>query len=113
MKLFKKKKAPRADAELVSMQRGCCGSFALPASVQPFEKELYDRLRCAVPIIDAAIMKIIRLTGGFHVVCSDEEYQQELDSFLGSVPVGLTGRSVGSFADNFLDLLTQFSYMLY
>lgn len=108
MKLFKKKRAPKADPELVGMQRCGSGSFELPAAVQPFEKELYDRLRCAVPIIDAAIMKIIRLTGGFHVVCSDEEYQQELDSFLSSVPVGLTGRSVGCFADNFLDSLLTY-----
>lgn len=108
MKLFKKKRAPKADPRLVGMQRCGSGSFELPAAVQPFEKELYDRLRCAVPIIDAAIMKIIRLTGGFHVVCSDEEYQQELDSFLSSVPVGLTGRSVGCFADNFLDSLLTY-----
>lgn len=108
MKLFKKKRAPKADPGLVGMQRCGSGSFELPAAVQPFEKELYDRLRCAVPIIDAAIMKIIRLTGGFHVVCSDEEYQQELDSFLSSVPVGLTGRSVGCFADNFLDSLLTY-----
>ncbi len=108
MKLFKKKRAPKAEPGLVGMQRCGSGSFELPAAVQPFEKELYDRLRCAVPIIDAAIMKIIRLTGGFHVVCSDEEYQQELDSFLSSVPVGLTGRSVGCFADNFLDSLLTY-----
>ena len=76
MRLFKKKNAQAP--ELVSMGRGCCESFGLPAAVQPFEKELYDRLRCAVPIIDAAIMKIIRLTGGFRVICSDEAYQQEL-----------------------------------
>ena len=108
MKLFKKKRTPKAEPGLVGMQRCGSGSFELPAAVQPFEKELYDRLRCAVPIIDAAIMKIIRLTGGFHVVCSDEEYQQELDSFLSSVPVGLTGRSVGCFADNFLDSLLTY-----
>ena len=107
MKLFQKK-TPKAAVGLIGTQRGSCESFALPAAVQPFEKELYDRLRCAVPIIDAAIMKIIRLTGGFHVVCSDGEYQQELDSFLGSVPVGLTGRSVGCFADNFLDSLLTY-----
>lgn len=105
MKLFQKKSTPRAAPELVSAQRTGCEGFGLPDMVQPCEKALYDRLRSAVPIIDAAIMKIIRLTGGFHVVCDREEYQQELDSFLADVPVGLTGRSVGCFADNFLDSL--------
>ena len=107
MKLFQKKNAPKSAPELIGAQRGCAEGFDLPAAVQPYEKELYDRLRCAVPIIDAAIMKIIRLTGGFHVVCRDKSFQQELDSFLAGVPVGLTGRSVGCFADNFLySLLT-------
>ena len=81
---------------------------ALPPAVQPFEKELYDRLRCAVPIIDAAIIKIIRLTGGFHVVCSDEKLQPELDRFMDNVPVGISGRSIGFFIDNFMDSLLTY-----
>ncbi|MBR6995472.1 MAG: serine/threonine protein phosphatase [Ruminococcus sp.] len=108
MKLFQKKNAPKSAPGLIGAQRGCAEGFDLPAAVQPYEKELYDRLRCAVPIIDAAIMKIIRLTGGFRVICSDESFQQELDSFLAGVPVGLTGRSVGCFADNFLDSLLTY-----
>lgn len=108
MKLFQKKSTPRAAPELVSAQRAGCKDFGLPDMVLPCEKALYDRLRSAVPIIDAAIMKIIRLTGGFHVVCDREEYQQELDSFLADVPVGHTGRSVGCFADNFLDSLLTY-----
>jgi hypothetical protein len=108
MKLFQKKNIPKTAPELISTQRSRCEGLTLPAAVQPCEKELYDRLRYAVPIIDAAIMKIIRLTGGFHVKCSDEDCQQELDSFLESVPVGLTGRSIGCFADNFLDSLLTY-----
>ena len=80
----------------------------LPPTVEPYEKDLYDRLRCAVPIIDAAIMKMIRLTGGFRVICSDESLQQELDIFLENIPVGLTGRSVNCFADSFLDSLLTY-----
>lgn len=109
MNLFRKKKTAAAAAapELVTAQR--MGSpLTLPAVIEPFEKELYDRLRFAVPIIDAAIMKVIRLTGGFRVICSDEDMQQELDSFLENVPVGLTGRSIGDFADNFLDSMLTY-----
>ncbi|MCD7890301.1 MAG: hypothetical protein LUG26_00560 [Ruminococcus sp.] len=40
-------------------------------------------------------MKIVRLTGGFNVICSDEQFQEELDLFLENVPVGLTGKSLG------------------
>lgn len=108
MKLFKKKKSSRAEPELVAAQRMTGGKIALPSAVEPFEKELYDRLRFAVPVIDAALMKIIRLTGGFRVVCSDERLQPELDRFLENVPVGLTGKSIGEFVDNFLDSMLTY-----
>ncbi|MBQ8786467.1 MAG: serine/threonine protein phosphatase, partial [Oscillospiraceae bacterium] len=36
------------------------------------ERQLYDNLRYSVPIVDAAIQKIIRLTGGYKVICTDE-----------------------------------------
>ncbi len=110
MKLFKKKNISikPAAAEIASVQRELGGKKSLPPSVDTFEMELYDRLRCAVPVLDAAIMKIVRLTGGFRIVCSDERYQETLDSFLENVPVGLTGRSVGTFADNFLDSMLTY-----
>ncbi|MBP3309219.1 MAG: serine/threonine protein phosphatase [Ruminococcus sp.] len=108
MKLFKKKKSSRAEPELVAAQRMTGGKIALPSAVEPFEKDLYDRLRFAVPVIDAALMKIIRLTGGFRVVCSDERLQPELDRFLENVPVGLTGKSIGEFVDNFLDSMLTY-----
>ena len=109
MKLFKKKnQTSPVRPQLVSAQRCHCSNAELPQAVEPFEKELYDRLRFAVPLIDAAIMKIIRLTGGFRIVCSDEIYQNELDSLLENVPVGISGRSIGTFADNFLDSMLTY-----
>jgi len=111
MKLFGRKKderPARAEPEIISPERMTAGGFTLPDTVEPFEKELFDRLRCSVPIIDAAIMKIIRLTGGFRLVCSDERYQEMLDRFCENVPVGLTGRSLGTFADTFLDSLLTY-----
>ena len=108
MKLFKKKRNPAAEVQIVSAQRGVSALQTLPNAVEPFEKALYDRLRFAVPVIDAALTKIIRLTGGFRVVCDDEDIQAELDSFLENVPVGLTGRSIGCFADNFLDSMLTY-----
>ena len=108
MKLFKKKRNPAAEVQIVSAQRGVSALQTLPNAVEPFEKALYDRLRFAVPVIDAALTKIIRLTGGFRVVCDDEDMQAELDSFLENVPVGLTGRSIGCFADNFLDSMLTY-----
>ncbi|MBR4626860.1 MAG: serine/threonine protein phosphatase [Ruminococcus sp.] len=109
MKLFKRKNVPgAAKPELISAPRYGTQGTVLPPVIVPLEKELYDRLRYAVPVIDAAIMKIIRLTGGFRVVCSDEDIQPELDRFLENVPVGLNGQSVGFFADNFLDSILTY-----
>lgn len=103
MRLFKKKNNINISSEIASVQRSDNGLMSLPTAIEPLEKELYDRLRFAVPIIDAALMKIIRLTGGFKITCSDERFQQELDCFLKHVPVNLTGKSINEFADNYLD----------
>ncbi|MCQ2490287.1 MAG: serine/threonine protein phosphatase [Ruminococcus sp.] len=107
MKLFKKKHT-RAAPQIImpDRERGC--EMTLPPETGPLEKELFDRLRFAVPVIDAAIMKIIRLTGGFRLVCSDEAYQEELDRFCDTVPVGLTGTSLSCFADAFLDSMLTY-----
>lgn len=112
MKLFKRKskpiKLPAEKIQLVSAHREADASLYLPDSAEPFEKELYDRLRATVPIVDAALMKIVRLTGGFKVVCSEESRQGLLDDFLDNVPVGLTGRSIYTFVDNYLDSLLTY-----
>lgn len=108
MKLFQKKKTPRAAPELFQPERGTDSVFTLPAVAEPFEKELFDKLRYAVPIIDAAIMKIIRLTGGFRLISSDESCQEQLDNFCRTVPVGLKGKSINCFTDTFLDSLLTY-----
>lgn len=110
MKLFRKKneKSPRGAPELFQAERETNTTFMLPTVAEPFEKELFDKLRYAVPVIDAAIMKIIRLTGGFRLISSDENYQSELDNFSESVPVGLKGKSLNYFADTFFDSLLTY-----
>ena len=82
MKFFKKKSVPQVMPEVVTAQRNSALDMRFPDAIEPFEKELYDRIRNTVPIIDSAIMKIIRLTGGFRVICEDERLQPELDYFL-------------------------------
>ena len=107
MKLFKKKHT-RAAPQVILPDRDRGSEMTLPPEAGPLEKELFDRLRYAVPVIDAAIMKIIRLTGGFRLVCSDERFQEQLDRFCETVPVGLTGTSLGCFADAFLDSMLTY-----
>ncbi len=72
------------------------------------ETELYKQIRFAVPILDAAIGKIVRLTGSFELRSSDPAMQKSLDHFVKNVPVGATMRSLQSFADIYLDSLLTF-----
>ncbi len=72
------------------------------------ERQLYDNLRCSVPIVDAAIQKIIRLTGGYRVICTDERFQAEMDRFVEEIPVGTGGVSLYAFTDMFLDSLLTY-----
>ena len=66
---------------------------------------LYRAIREAVPVLDSAVMKIIRLTGGFSVACDDRRTEKELNEFLRRVNVGRSQRGIGAFLDNYLDSL--------
>lgn len=73
--------------------------------VQLYAYDLFEKIRRTVPIIDASISKMIRLTGSFEIQCSDTRQQRNLDNFLKHVPVGLTGQSIYRFLDCYLDSL--------
>ena len=72
------------------------------------ERQLYDNLRYSVPIVDAAIQKIVRLTGDYKIICSDERFQAEMDRFTEEIPVGTGGVSIYAFTDAFLDSLLTY-----
>ena len=69
------------------------------------ETALYREVREAVPVVDAAICKLIRLTGGVRVMCSDERAEQGLRQFLREVPVGRGQGGINAFLDCYLDSL--------
>lgn len=73
--------------------------------VQLYVYGLFEKVRRTVPIVDAAISKLIRLIGSFQVECSDKSRQAALNRFLWEVPVGLSGQSIYSFIDSYLDSL--------
>ena len=82
--------------------------FSLAGGTNSFESQLYEQLRIQVPVIDACINKIIRLTGDFKVKCSDKRLQEELDDFVSNVRVGVPGQSLGSFVDCYMDSLLTY-----
>ena len=72
------------------------------------EFEVFDAIREAVPVVGAAIEKIIRLVGDFTVECDSASAEKELESFLQHVPSGACNRGVNSFAVSFLDSLLMY-----
>ena len=111
MSIFRKNKVKLPPpTEEVMLRANRSGEMSRPCSfaINPCEKRLYDGLRFAVPVIDAALCKIVRLTGGYRAECSDLRFQHELDEFVSGVSVGLTGQSLNSFTDSFLDSLLTY-----
>ncbi len=75
--------------------------------VLPGERRLYAALRESVPIVDAAIEKILRLVGSFEILCPEKSVQKGLNHFLQNVPCGAAGAGVQTFLNSYLsDLLT-------
>ncbi len=72
------------------------------------EMELYRCLREAVPIIDAAILKLIRLCGGVKVEAKDRRGQKGLDDFLQNVATGRGQQGLQSFLDSYLDAMLTY-----
>lgn len=76
--------------------------------LNPSQNRLYAALRENVPIIDAAVLKLLRLTGGFKVICNDKKTQFMLDDFLCRVSVNGNSSGIASFLENYLDQLLTY-----
>ena len=72
------------------------------------EEQVYRQLREAVPVLDAAVGKLVRLTGGFHVQCVSPEAERKLKEFLQNVPCGRGQVGVESFLSGYLDSLLTY-----
>ncbi|MBR5438566.1 MAG: serine/threonine protein phosphatase [Clostridia bacterium] len=75
----------------------------MPSS--PADTRLYMGLREAVPVIDAAINKLVRLLGEFTVVCEDKRAEKELSYFLENVSVGGTRNGISAFIGTYFEQL--------
>lgn len=69
------------------------------------EFSLYRSIREAVPVVDAAILKLIRLSGGVSVTCRDAGVKEALNRFLRTVPAGWNQWGIQAFLDRYLDCL--------
>ncbi len=69
------------------------------------EIALYRSIREAVPILDTAIWKLVRLCGGVQIRCGDPRAQQGLSRFLATVDTGRGQQGIQSFLDQYLDCM--------
>ncbi len=69
------------------------------------EELMYRQLREAIPVLDAAVGKLVRLSGGFDVKCRSRESKEKLEKFLREVPCGRGQVGIDSFLAGFLDSL--------
>ena len=105
MRLFSKRKDPRTPEvqTCATADRGIIPP--LHNSDHPAEYRLYRELREKVPVIDAAIMKLVRLLGEFKINCADEKSQSAMDDFVLRVPVGGVSAGLYAFICSYFDQL--------
>lgn len=72
------------------------------------ELKLYKSIKEAVPIIDAAISKIIRLTGEFEIECENEDIQKEINNFIRNVHVNSCSTGANQFILSHLNQLLTY-----
>lgn len=111
MKFFRKKRgadAPESKPARAQIRDGTRHPFGILdgyAPLQTAETRLYRAVREAVPVVDAAIYKLIRLTGGLSVCCGDPAAERELAEFLRTVSVGRGQYGLNAFLNCYLDSL--------
>ncbi|MBQ7202865.1 MAG: serine/threonine protein phosphatase [Eubacterium sp.] len=69
---------------------------------------VYRELREAVPLIDSAIYKIVRLMGGFEFKTGNEALDNEINEFFSTVSVGGNQQGIQAFVDNYMEQLLTY-----
>ncbi len=112
MNFSRKKKSSKHPS--LSVQTVTTGKSSAMSALSTFERqsrserELYSSLRESVPVIDAAISKIVRLMGKFRIVTNDVRAQRCADDFVANVGTGGTMCGLQGFIGTFVDELLTY-----
>ena len=109
--LKRKKTETGTVAAVCQLRSGNAHPFGAMRSFQPLgggEERIYRELREALPVLDAAVGKMVRLCGGFQPKCRNPEAQEKLEHFLKTVPCGRGQVGMDSFLAGFLDSLLTY-----
>ena len=107
----RKKKETGAVSAVCQLRTGSVHPFGSLRGFIPLgsgEERIYRQMREAIPVLDAAVGKMVRLCGGFSVNCRDPLAQQRLEEFLMSVPCGRGQVGMDSFLGAYLDSLLTY-----
>ena len=89
-----RKKEKNGVAAVTQLRSGQVHPFGALRGYVPLgtgEEQIYYQMRTAIPVLDAAVGKLVRLSGGFEVKCRNQMAQEKLNQFLKTVPCGLVG----------------------
>lgn len=112
MGLLKRKPRPRPEPEVavgqMQLRPGERHPFRMLEGYTPLhspEFALYRAIREAIPVVDAAILKLIRLTAGVSARCENQSAELALNRFLKTVNTGWNQQGIQTFLDTYLDSL--------
>lgn len=108
---FKKRKTQRSTTQSYAVQTrtnyqhpfGALDKY-IPLQV---EYELYKNMREAVPILDTAINRIVRLVGTFNIECESEKQEKEISEFLDNVKTNSNQIGIYPFIESYLEQLIE------
>lgn len=109
MKRKKDKTSPVAAA--CQLRGGSIHPFGAMRGFTPLgggEERIYREMREALPVLDAAVGKMVRLCGGFEVKCRNPQAQEKLNAFLEMMPCGRGQMGIESFLSGYLDSLLTY-----
>ncbi len=107
---FRKNKNDAVGASAVQTSSASRHPYYRLSSYMPLngKSRVYAQVRQAVPIIDAAVNKIIRLTDGFRFETGDEMLDIRMNDYFDSINVGGNQRGISAFISNYLSQLLTF-----
>ena len=108
---MKRKKKENGPVAVCQLRGGTMHPYAALRNVTALggsEERMYRQMREAVPVLDAAVGKLIRLSGGFSVRCRNRQAQQALEEFLKGMPTGYGQVGINSFLAGYLDSLLTY-----
>ena len=108
---MKRKKEKNGVTAVCQLRNGDLHPFGAMRGFVPLgggEERVYREMREAIPVLDAAVVKMVRLCGGFEVKCQTAEAQQKLNGFLRMMPCGHGQMGIESFLSGYLDSLLTY-----